>query len=178
MTREETKKLLMIINATYPNFNPENLTFTVNAWTELLKEYRYEDVIRGFKIFIASDGGAFAPSVSQLINSIYKTEEVAYPTEVEAWQMVSKACSNGCYNSVEEFARLPQIVQKAVGSASNIRKWAIMDSGTFHTVIQSNFLRAYRTAIQADRDYKRYPSEIKALVDSTARMMIGVNNGE
>ena len=39
MTRDEAKKIVMIIASTFPNWKPNNLSFTVDAWTAMLEEY-------------------------------------------------------------------------------------------------------------------------------------------
>jgi hypothetical protein len=64
--------------------------------------------------------------------------------EMEAWSLVRKAISNGYYGAEEEFAKLPDDVKRAVGSASQLRTWA-MDSGFNEGVAMSQFQRVYRT---------------------------------
>jgi len=38
MTRDECKKLIMIMSATYPNYKPADISMTIDVWTEMLNE--------------------------------------------------------------------------------------------------------------------------------------------
>ena len=57
-------------------------------------------------------------------------------SELEAWSLVRKAVRNSGYHSVEEFEKLPEACQRAVGSAANLKEWALMDSERVETVEQ------------------------------------------
>ena len=72
MTREETKELLMTINAIYPNFkvNPDQMTFTINAWHMVLKDYPATAINNALQKYANSSKSGFAPSVSQLIGNV------------------------------------------------------------------------------------------------------------
>ena len=37
MTRDEVKEIVMVIYSTYPNWKPDDLKFTVNAWYLMLQ---------------------------------------------------------------------------------------------------------------------------------------------
>ena len=73
MTRDEVKKIVMTIDVIYPNWNPKDLTFLVNAWTTMLIDYTYEDIERALRTFVATDQKGFAPTVGQLINCVHVT---------------------------------------------------------------------------------------------------------
>ena len=91
---------------------------------------------------------------------------------MEAWSLVRKAIGNGNYGSVEEFEKLPPTIQKAVGSADMIKRWAMSDSNEVSTVIQSNFLRSYRTAVKRDEEYAKMPEDVKKLISSIPTVQI------
>lgn len=162
MTRDETKELLMMIKAIYPNFNvkPEEMTPTINAWHLMLEEFNYGDVKKALAIYVRTSNTGFAPSVSQLIGALYKPQEIEQLSEGEAWAMVKKAIKDGNYNSVERFAELPESVQKAVGSSSMIREWAMCDSSEVNTVVMSNFQRAYRTIVSKQEFNNKVPPQL------------------
>ena len=73
---------------------------------------------------------------------------------------------------MEEFEKLPPTVQKAVGSADMIKRWAMSDSNEVSTVIQSNFLRSYRTAVKRDEEYAKMPEDVKKLISSIPTVQI------
>lgn len=176
MTREETCKILAIIASTYPNFKPENKKQTVDAWEWALEEYDYKSISLALKAYITTSDGAFAPSVSQLIAMTRKTKELTTLSEGEAWAMVRVAVRNGLYGAEEEFSKLPKEVQKAVGSASMIRQWAMADSSDLDTVIGSNFMRSYKTIVKREQEKEALPAEIRTLIESTNNKMLEVKD--
>ena len=92
MTKKEVANILTVIESIYPNFHVSDVTATVSAWNWALHDYTYGDVGEALKIYIKTNNTGFAPSVSQLIGLMHKEDELSYPTEAEAWEMVRKAC--------------------------------------------------------------------------------------
>lgn len=70
MTREDVIKMLMVVQASYPNYKPPDKTITVNMWHEMLKEYDEASAMTALKEFIKTDTSGFAPSVGQIIAKI------------------------------------------------------------------------------------------------------------
>ena len=70
MTVEETKKLLITINALYPAWTVENPEATVAAWHWELTDYPADAIMNALHRFVKNGNSGFAPSVSQLIGSI------------------------------------------------------------------------------------------------------------
>lgn len=64
--------------------------------------------------------------------------------EQEAWALVSRALRNSGYGFQEEYDALPEMVQKAVGTASNLHEWCMISDPSSLSVVQSQFQRAYR----------------------------------
>ena len=148
MTLEETRELLMSINALYPNWNVENPEFTVNAWHWALEDYPAPAVKAALQMYVKTNNTGFAPSVSQIISGLYKPQEVKIMTEGEAWNLVKKAIQDGNYHAEERFNELPATIQKAIGSPNMIQQWAATESDEVNTVIMSNFQRAYKAVVQ------------------------------
>lgn len=90
----------------------------------------------------------FAPSIGQVreMMKTLLTAETPELTDQDAWALVSKACSNGLYGYREEFAKLPEEVQRAVGAPEQLREWARMDAETVQSVVASNFKKTFRTS--------------------------------
>lgn len=166
MTREETIKLLMVIQSAYPNFKPPDKTVAVDTWYTMLKDMDYNVVQMGLRAYITSDTSGFAPSIGQLINTIYTIQNPQELNEMEAWSLVSKALRNGYYGAVEEFNKLPPLVQKAVGNPDNLRNWALTDSKSIENVVQSNFMRTYRTVVNRENEIKKMPADVQALIEN------------
>lgn len=167
MIREETVEVIHTICDCYPNFKPEDLSRTINAWQVMLEEYSCEQVAVALKAYITSNTSGFAPSVGEIVAKI---QLVSQPQELDgmtAWGLVSKALRNGTYGAVEEFNKLPPLVRQAVGMPDNLKNWATSDYQTIETVIQSNFLRTYETAVKRANEINRMPDNIKSLIEKT-----------
>lgn len=169
MTREETVKIIRIICGSFSNFKPSDLSETVDIWNMMLDEYTYNQIAGALKSYILSDSTGFAPSIGQLIAKVKTIEEPAQLNETEAWGLVSKAIRNGYYGAVEEFSKLPPLVQKAVGTPDNLRNWSQTNLESVETVIQSNFLRAYRVEAQRAAEISKMPSNIKTMIENTSQ---------
>ena len=151
----------------YPNYKPSNLSETVDVWNMMLEEYSYNQVSIALKAYVTSDTSGFAPSVGEIVAKI---QLVSQPQELDgmaAWGLVSKALRNGTYGAVEEFNKLPPLVRQAVGIPDNLKNWATSDYQTIETVIQSNFLRTYETAVKRANEINRMPDNIKSLIEKT-----------
>lgn len=164
MTRDETKKLMMMMQVSYPNFKVDDKTATVNVWTMALGDFDYKYVEMAFMSYLRTNTSGFAPAPGQLIEiirNICKPEEL---TDLEAWSLVRKAISNSGYNSVDEFSKLPEHVKRAVGSPGQLRNWAL-DSEYNEQVASSNFMRTYRALSERRAERDKYPENVKALMD-------------
>lgn len=173
MTRDETKKIIMVISASYPNFKPQDLRMTVDVWHSMLDEYSYIQVSTALKAYIASDTSGFAPSIGQVIELMKKIEEPEELNEMEAWGLVSRAIRNGYYGAEKEFEKLPPLVQKAVGTPGQLRNWSQSDIESMESVAQSNFLRSYRNEVRKKQETARMPENIRKLIEKTEQKMLG-----
>ena len=164
MTRDETIELLMMVQAAFPNYKPPDKTVAVNTWFLMLADYPYQQVQMALKAYIATDTSGFAPSIGQIIDKIQMINSHAEQNEMEAWSLVSKALRNGNYKSREEFEKLPDLVNEAVGSPENIHNWAQADIKSIESVIQSNFIKSYRLVVNRQKEIQKLPKDIKAMI--------------
>lgn len=150
----------------YPNYKPSNLSETVDVWNMMLEEYSYSQISMALKAYVHSDTSGFAPSIGQLINTIYTIQNPQELNEMEAWFLVSRALRNGYYGAVEEFDNLPPLVQKAVGTPDNLRNWSQTNTDSVENVIQSNFMRSYRAVVKREEEIKKMPADVQALIEN------------
>lgn len=167
MTREETKKIIRIICDSYPNYKPSDLTETIDVWTRMLEEYDYKQVSVALKSYVLADTSGFAPSIGQLVAKIHSIKQPQVLNEMEAWSLVSKAIRNSSYNSVEEYAKLPLLVQKAVGLPSQLRTWAV-DENYNEQVAMSQFIKAYRNEEKVQSDLEKLPTQVRMAIQNTS----------
>lgn len=169
MTKQETAKVIAVITTTYPSsyskFDSFMIDNLITAWHSVLEDYTYEQANAGLKIYLSSDTTGFPPSPGQVIDCIHKIEHQDEMTPLEAWQYVSKAIKNSIYHSEEEFAKLPEIVQRAVGNQSNLKEWAMMDSETVQSVEQSHFIRAYDSMVKRKKEDAKIPAKVRQMIE-------------
>ena len=173
MTREETKKVLMIVDASYPNFKVDNPTETLNAWHYLLQDYNAEEIVTGLKFYIATSGSAFAPSVSELIAASKKPKELQGEDAVTAWAQVRNAIRDSIYNAEEHYALLSDTAKKVVGSPSQLRSWGQMEGKEIDSVVASNFKRNYEVVQKREREISSLPQNIRDLIEQNSQNLIG-----
>ena len=160
MNREETRTLVQVIFSAYPNWKPTDIGFTVDTWAVMLSDYEYSQIAAALKAYITTNTSGFAPSIGQLIGMLDKIGSEKDLNEMEAWALVSKALRNGNYGAEAEFNKLPPAVQKAVGSPELLHSWALSDMASIETVIQSNFMRAYRQILEDQRTGRKITKDI------------------
>ena len=175
MTREECKKLIMICEATYPNFKYDNPQELLNAWSMMLEEFDGNEILLALKTFIHTSGSAFAPSISQLIAMTRKPKELAVVQEVDVWREVRPAIRNGLYHFEEEYKKLSPMAQKMVGDPSQLREWAMLPSEDIDTVVQSNFKKRYETMMKRETELAAMPKEVREMIGTVGQKQIGVN---
>ena len=152
MTRDEVKEIIMIMTYTYPNYKPTDIKATVDIWASILAPYQFEGI-----------------KAALLIDQIpVKKFDM---TELEAWGIVNKAIANSNYHAKEEFDKLPLVIQKTLGRCDVLKEWASMENDTVQSVIQSNFIRNYRTVLQREKDIEKLPVKLRELLEITGEKM-------
>lgn len=174
MTRDECKKLLMICEATYPNFKVENPTETVDAWTLVLGDFDYQTMETAFKIFVRTSGSAFAPMPSELIAMTRKVKELTMADLETVWNEVREAIRCSSYYHEREFEKLSPLAKKVVGYPGQLRDWAACETQEIETVIYSNFKTRFETIRKREVEIQSMPAEVRELIESATVKQIGV----
>ena len=158
MTKNEAGVIVKMISTFYPNeftkTTPEQMKFIVEMWAATCERYKPEQVTAALQQFMSTDLKGYAPKPGQLINLIAAPADEQDLNESEAWNLVLRAVSNGIYGAEDEFGRLPELVQKAVGSSFIIHEMAMRE---VTSVDESNFKRTYRTVLERERLKRRMP---------------------
>ena len=164
MTEKEVRQLLAMTQAVYPNYNPPSREAAVNAWLMCLSEYDNNVVMAAFKAYMTTNTSGFAPAPGQLIEILQTLTQPSELNELEAWSIVRKALKNCGYNSEQEFAKLPTVVQKAVGTPQQLKIWAC-DSEFNENVVSSNFIKTYRTEVKRATELNKMPNDVRKLIE-------------
>lgn len=175
MNAKDVKGILALLQTEYPSsfskMDDQQKRAKINLWAELFQNDPAPLVYASVKAIIAGEAREFAPSAGEIKNKMHDLNSASEISETEAWAMVAKACRNGIYGYAAEFQKLPPAVQAAVGRPEQLREWAVMDVETLESVVASNFMRGYKTAIKRERELSLIPDDVRALLDSVGTGM-------
>lgn len=175
MTRRETALIMAVLQTAYPlyyrDLEPGQATAALNLWAEMFAGDEYPAVEAAVKALIATKTDDRPPTIGAVKEKLLLVTQRQGMSETEAWGLVFRALRNSLYNSREEFERLPQDVQRAVGSPNQLREWAMMDRETVQSVVASNFMRGFRTNAARQRELDLLPPKIQVLVTGLAEKM-------
>ena len=175
MNLVETAKLMAVLETAYPMFyakkTQQEREDAIRLWAEMFAEEPGEVVAMAVKALIKSRVSTFPPGIGEITEKIQQITQPEQMTEMEAWSLVLKAISNSNYNSSTEFNKLPEVLQRLVGSPSQLREWAAMDRETINSIVASNFQRSYKARAKNEREYLALPSSVKSYMASIAAGM-------
>lgn len=168
MTRNQTIQVLKILKKAYPNFykgfSKEDSKDAIDLWTTMFEDEDVFTVANAVKAHIAVDEKGFPPVIGQIKSKIQALSQKSIVTEFEAWEKVKNAVRNSLYNSGKEYAKLPENIQRLIGSPLTLREWAMLDISELDTVVQSNFMRSYRARVEYEKEYLALPKSVREFV--------------
>ena len=174
MTVQETSTIMNVLNAAYPGFYAKSSDAErkqiLSLWAEMFREDDVALVAAAVKALIVADASSFPPTIGQVKARLRQITTPQEMTEGEAWALVAAAIRNSAYDSRREFERLPEAARRFVGSPSQLREWASMDTGTVQSVVQSNFMRSYRARQESDRKMQAVPADVRAKLAGMAEV--------
>ena len=166
MTKNEAGVVVKMISTFYPNeyskLTPEAMAMIVKMWAVTCESYTGEQVAAALQQYMAVDLTGFAPKPGQLIQYIVLPEDDKDMNSNDAWAMYQRAVSNGIYGADEEYAKMPPIMQRVVGSAYNIHEAAKRELTGFD---EGNFKRAYNIELERERTKRRLPPSTRRLLE-------------
>lgn len=175
MDREGVLMAMTVLRGAYPQFyrgiSKKEADATVSLWEDMFRDDDLQIVLLAVKSLIDADEKGFPPTIGQVKAKMRLITGSSELTEAEAWARVAAAVRNGIYDSQEEFDKLSPTIQRIVGSPSQLREWAMMDSETLHSVVASNFQRSYKAITAKDREVAKLPADVRQMVDQIAKPM-------
>lgn len=183
MTKKEMAEILAIMQANYPDdfrgMSDTAMNAKINLWFMQFRDDEYKEVLAAVMAHIATDTNRFMPPVGVIKAKLVEIRLPEDMTELEAWELVQKALWNSAYNSGEEFAKLPPVVQKLVGSPRQLQEWSALENKAL-TVVASNFQRSYKVRAKNEREFLALPSAVqKTMAQIAAGMkMPALSDGE
>lgn len=172
MTDSDAGKLIYTIRAVYPGhfqkYSQADLKNMVAAWTLVLGDFTYEQASVGLRIYMASDTKGFPPTPGQVIDCLSKHlgDQTLELTNTECVSMIRRALRNSSYHAEDEYNKLPEICQRAVGTPRNLQEWAVLNSDEVETVVMSQIIRSLEAMRRRMKDDARLPGQIKKMIDA------------
>ena len=173
MNTSEAGMILAVIKAAYPHsykdLSESDAIATVNLWAQMFDKEPYEAVNAAVKALIATRQVGYSPTIGEVKEKLRTLGKAEDMNDGQAWALVTRACKNGLYGYKQEFDKLPPAVQKAVGSAEQLRDWAMMDEETFQSVVGSTFRKTFKTVSDREREDALIPGSVKNVVASLSQ---------
>lgn len=171
MTKEEFALMIKGMKAiyTYDNFLSDD--YSKEMWYVLLKDLPYEAAAAALKAHMQTSPRV--PTPADIRSGAYHLTTRGTLSDMEAWDLVSRAISRSGYHSAEEFEKLPAEIQKAIGSERQLYVWSQTDMDSVETVVQSQFLRSYRTEKERAEKQLQMSPDLLALTQETIKKLEG-----
>ena len=161
MTKNETAKILAVLNAYYPDVEMEP-NITVNAWYKLLQDYDYAVVEHAAMNFAESDKRDYPkfPSVGQIKAQIDKICKTGDSSE-ELWNKVYKAICGNPDRAREAFEALPRCCQIWLHTPNQLKELGMTDITTVNTVIRGQFLKTIGEIKEREETQSQLPENVR-----------------
>lgn len=154
-------RFLALMAEMYPTFlNGRNETTTLDIWAALAEDETLAEMTDALMTYACRDDKGFPPPIGMLKKLVWQQRNENISEQI-AWEMVKAQFSGSSAHPTENFAKLPQVVQKCVGTPSTLMKWGQMEEGELESVIASQFRRSYRDAVQQKRDMDVLPNSLR-----------------
>lgn len=175
MTKQETYQLMLVLQAFYPDsfrgMTDAAAQMKLTLWQEQFADEPGTVVIAAAKAYASADTKGFMPTPGQIKEQLRLLQEGDELSEQEAWDLVLKALRNSSYGAVEEFAKLPEPVKRAVGSHNMLKQWVNYAAGELQFAA-SEFKKTYREIISQQRNLDKVPSSVKAIAENESKKLL------
>ena len=175
MTRAEAAMILAEMAINYPDtesrLSNDARKAKANLWAAAFTEEPFEMVQAAVNAYMVNNSARFAPNIGQIKEQIRQLIHPDELTEAEAWAAVRAALRNSAYNATEEFAKLPPLAQRVIGSAAELKAYAMLEEAEALTVFASNFQRGYRTVQMREAAMEKTPQTIREMFASLTGSM-------
>lgn len=163
MTAKEFMIIADVIKTGYPRENMLATEEAMDLWYDLLRDLDYRAAHDGIRKYITSN--KFPPTIADIRECALSLTEPEELNEMEAWGLVRTALANSAYGANEEFAKLPPLVQKAVGVPDQLRIWGV-DENYSESVTCSQFIRCYKTVCEREKNRRKMPEQVRTRIDA------------
>nr|DAK64811.1 MAG TPA: replisome organizer [Caudoviricetes sp.] len=170
MTKDETAKILAILNAYYPEVAADP-QIMINAWHKIFADYNYAVVEQAAMNFAAADSREYPkfPVPGQIKDQVDLLSKTGDSPE-ELWNIVYKAIGNSGYRSQEEFEKLPVCCQTWLGGASVLKDLGMTDTEIVNTVTRGQFLKTIGEIKERQEAQEQLPDEVRQALNEALQI--------
>lgn len=162
MNKTEASEIIELIGSLYTNYNPVNMELAVVGWSSIFADVPYK-AVQAALFSYTRDNEKFPPTPGQIYSLLQNVTSID-PTEAEAWNMVLAAIKRSTYFAQEEFDKLPEAIQRSIGTPEYLRTLAIADDVNWG-VESSNFYRNYRIVKERERQIENLPNGVRTYIE-------------
>lgn len=169
MTREECAKCLTVLRVNYQSFarnmKQGDAEAVLTSWEVCFKDEPYELVSMAIYDLIQTKKD-FAPDIAAIKERIREMFAVANnePTKEELWNILKCAASRSAYNAVEEYKKLPPILQQYIGNPEGLYTLSQTDAETVDTVQRGIFLKNIENIKAREDFHQRLNPEMRQML--------------
>lgn len=171
MDKQETMKLLAILQTSYPNhyktFDKDMMKLTLEMWWRAFADYDFEVVFRATQKYILQQ--KFPPTISELREEVIRIMNPdALKTGEQAWEEVISAVKKyGFYQQDKAFATMDERTKRATKAIG----WQNICSSENIGIERANFYKMYDAISKDVKEQAMLPAnlltELKRLADKT-----------
>lgn len=162
MTKGEVAKLLVVLAASYPRFEVDDVK--VQVWYEMLGDLDYAVASMVVKKIIMQN--TFPPAIAEVRKAVTELMNPEQVTSSEAWGEVTRAIRNyGYYREEEALASMSPITAQLV----RYMGWREICMSEDIGVIRGQFLRMYEQIATREQEKHLLPSEMQVEIKKLAK---------
>lgn len=166
MDRNGAKKMLAILQSAYPknygNMTKEEMTDTVNLYTDMFSEHDESIVAHALKNYIRKN--QYPPTIAGIIEQIDLIIGKQAPADYWNELMASAKKHNWYYFPQEAFDSLSDVCKRWIGRPSTLKELYVIDGNILNTVIRGEFLKSIGAVITSEEVQKSLPDEITRII--------------
>ena len=178
MTIVEATKILRYISIAYPSYKPQYdedmMSDALALWCDAFKDIPGSVVLGAVKSFVKNGTNKYAPSVGEIQEIIDQAVGNTETPIAEAWNMVLLAIRNGTYGADDEYAKLPEDVQEAIGGSHYLHELALSEDVNWG-VEKSLFERNIKIARERRKNVDNLPNSVKEQIEQLKQ---NLNSGQ
>lgn len=182
MTKEETKKIMAILEVAYPNFyKGADLSakgVALSLWADMFANDPAKIVGMAVKALIATC--KFPPTIAEVREYIQRLTQPDRPQSAEAWEMVRRALNSPDvhygergWDYTKAYDKLPRQVKAVVGSPAQLAAYGNMAESSLEQFERPRFCRLYDEQQAKADEYARLPEAVRQKSEQLKGVPIG-----